>query len=270
MAYPTRESPDPGFAPFRLRERHLLSVGTGSGRGLGRTPPNRSAHSEVRISTFPRTLDVMSSLYLARQKPEDRHHMISKLHNTQSGHCFICELPVDLVVHKSTLDIDHVVPLNVGGKDDPSNFALEVTSRSVRVHALPPRDQIDKLVRAYIVAIKDKNNWAPLARALYDQVLAPAISGHPASVTIVPDGSLHLIPFAALLNATNEYAFSSMAITSVPSATVFYILRTTHDSATAKRAFLGVAYSPDSQVPNASSAFAQRAGVFNGQPLTVC
>ncbi|MBV9612885.1 MAG: CHAT domain-containing protein, partial [Acidobacteriaceae bacterium] len=148
-----------------------------------------------------------------------------------------------------------------------NSYALELTQQSVRVHELPSREQIDKLVRAYITAIKEKNDWAPLAKNLYAQVLAPAISGHPNAINIVPDGSLHLVPFAALIGAGNQYAVSSMTIASAPSATVLYILRTAAKLAPASRPFLALAYSADSQEPDASESMAHTGGVFDGQRL---
>lgn len=66
----------------------------------------------------------MSSLYLSRLSPQQRAHLVTRLSQTQNGSCFICEQPVDLALHANVLDIDHVVPLQAGGRDDPDNFAL--------------------------------------------------------------------------------------------------------------------------------------------------
>lgn len=65
----------------------------------------------------------MSSLYLNRLSPADREKLVVTLHESQSGNCFICGKPVDLGVHEG-IDIDHVEPTKVGGKDGPDNFAV--------------------------------------------------------------------------------------------------------------------------------------------------
>jgi len=40
----------------------------------------------------------------------------------QNGRCFICQQPIDLSIQE--VNVDHIVPLNTGGKDNESNFAL--------------------------------------------------------------------------------------------------------------------------------------------------
>jgi hypothetical protein len=66
----------------------------------------------------------MASLYLNKLMSNERHSLILKLHDMQSGCCFICEQPIDIKLQGDSLDIDHVEPLKVGGKDSAENFAM--------------------------------------------------------------------------------------------------------------------------------------------------
>lgn len=55
----------------------------------------------------------------------DRPGLVERLYAVQQGRCFICEAPIDLLLHQGTLDVDHVQPRSgPHGKDDPTNFAL--------------------------------------------------------------------------------------------------------------------------------------------------
>jgi len=64
------------------------------------------------------------SRYLAGLEPQQRAKLEEKLLTRQSGRCFICDDPIDLVLHKGQLDVDHIDPLIEDGLDAENNFAL--------------------------------------------------------------------------------------------------------------------------------------------------
>lgn len=68
------------------------------------------------------------SLYLSRLTSEQREELVRKLWEIQKHKCFICGKEIDLDLHKNDIDIDHVIPLQAGGKDDESNLAIAFSS----------------------------------------------------------------------------------------------------------------------------------------------
>ncbi len=64
-----------------------------------------------------------SSIYLRRLSSEDRQELVEQLLSIQSGNCFICAKPIDVIIHRNHIDIDHIEPISSGGKDSPENFA---------------------------------------------------------------------------------------------------------------------------------------------------
>ena len=64
------------------------------------------------------------SHYLSSLDGEQRARLQEKLLSRQSGRCFICDDPIDLVLHRGQLDIDHIDPLIEDGLDAENNFAI--------------------------------------------------------------------------------------------------------------------------------------------------
>lgn len=65
-----------------------------------------------------------NSIFLGRLNAEERKDLVYRLWTIQKGKCFITGKEIDLKLHEGQLDIDHIIPLANGGKDDESNFAL--------------------------------------------------------------------------------------------------------------------------------------------------
>lgn len=68
------------------------------------------------------------SVYLSRLTAEQRKELVKRLWDIQKGKCFISGKEINLQLHEGELDIDHVIPLTNGGKDEESNFALTFSS----------------------------------------------------------------------------------------------------------------------------------------------
>ena len=64
------------------------------------------------------------SKHLGALTVEERATLEQRLAFRQSGRCFICDDPLDLMLQKGQLDVDHIDPLAEDGLDAENNFAL--------------------------------------------------------------------------------------------------------------------------------------------------
>ena len=64
----------------------------------------------------------MSSRYINSLSYEGKQELLERLLQIQNRNCFICEQPIEPQVHD--MDIDHIVPTKLGGKDEENNFAV--------------------------------------------------------------------------------------------------------------------------------------------------
>ncbi len=72
------------------------------------------------------------------------------------------------------------------------------------------------------------DNWEPAARRLYRDLIAPVLSLLPDSVRhlhLVPEGVLHYLPFAALLDEEGRFLIERYALSMAPSASILKLSR---------------------------------------------
>jgi CHAT domain-containing protein len=164
--------------------------------------------------------------------------------------------------------LDHGETLVEYVLDAKKSFALEVTDTGLTIHELPGRSEIDQLTTKFLSAIKNNADVTGAGKILYQRLIAGVVSQRPTSLIVVPDGSLHLIPMGALVDNNGAYVSQSIAISSAPSASVYYKLKSTVSPPVETKRFLGVSYSPETSDPQLAAVSTRGLFDLRGANLT--
>jgi len=154
--------------------------------------------------------------------------------------------PVPLRTIQRTLDGTEMLLEYVVGESN--SYVLVLTPNTKRIIKLANRQAIESLVEAYRKAVIARDPSTKQARALYDALLLPIPHlATKARLEIVPDGSLNLLPFDALIDADGHYVVESHVVTYAPSSTTMYLLKSKPFAAKRANALLAVGGVPYSQ-----------------------
>ena len=62
-------------------------------------------------------MEILPAKYLSSLSEAQRQALENRFWEAQGHNCFICEKEIGMVLHKNSLDLDHIEPISVGGKD---------------------------------------------------------------------------------------------------------------------------------------------------------
>lgn len=104
--------------------------------------------------------------------------------------------------------------------------ALAITKTSVRPYTLPAQATLEADASRYRHELRSQGVDPALGQKLFNELLGPIEELHEKShLILIPDGSLHLLPFSALVDH-NQYLLQTHEVSVTPSSTVLHILRT--------------------------------------------
>ena len=94
----------------------------------------------------------------------------------------------------------------------------------MKAYRLPAKSILEADATQYREELRSRREDKPLARKLFSELLLPIPEyGRKAALVIIPDGSLHLLPFSALTDGSG-YVLASHTVDVSPSSTVYSLL----------------------------------------------
>jgi len=129
--------------------------------------------------------------------------------------------------------------------DEPSSYCIEIRRTGSSIHSLEGKRTIEAAVDAVVGAIKRKEAFQEKARQLHRLLLSCSSSAATRRLIVVPDGKLHTMPFAALIDSDGRYLIESMTIGYAPSGTVLSVVRGNGKTDGLLKPLFALASSPD-------------------------
>ncbi|NET89646.1 MAG: tetratricopeptide repeat protein [Kamptonema sp. SIO1D9] len=234
-------------ASERTRARSLLELlaeaNTDIRKGVDLELVNQERKLQQQLDALEKRRVELYSRELTKEEQtaleQERQYLLKKYQEVQSkirekspSYAAITQPePVTLrEIQQEILDEDtSILQYSLGEK---RSFLWAITKDSLTSYQLPPKNQIEQAVKEFRRTVINKrgfpNNLSPDSKSLYEMVLAPvAAQLRQQRLLIVPDGSLHYLPFAALSASGNDYVplITKHEIVNLPSASILAILR---------------------------------------------
>jgi CHAT domain-containing protein len=201
-------------------------------RARGRVEAQSLAHHEIlaphESSPVEQRLTKLNIDLLNTDDSTARSHILDSIYETElqldsdSTARDKAPAPVELrqlqrQLRSSELLVEYVL-------DNPHSYALALTYNTVHRYSLPSSDELEQATTQYRSEILKQKTDMALAQQLFNGLLGgiPEFKEKQALI-VVPDGKLHLLPFAALANS-GQYILTSHQVSVVPSGTVLHIL----------------------------------------------
>lgn len=157
-----------------------------------------------------------------------RAHILDAIYSTEQqlgSDPRLSDPPPPVTVRELQRDLDDSELLVEFVLGDPHSYALVLTRDDVSRYTLGPRALLEQDATQYLSALRKKKTDPVLGQHLFDELLGglPEFKSK-RELIVVPDGKLHLLPFAALVDK-GQYILSSHRVTVAPSGTVLAMLR---------------------------------------------
>jgi len=83
---------------------------------------------------------------------------------------------------------------------EENSYALAITKKDFKIFPLPPKNEIQELVKEYHEAISDKDNQHfHLGYDLFSKLVLPGLDNNIKNIIFIPDDILHFLPFETLV-----------------------------------------------------------------------